>query len=85
MSDLFTLMSDYLCPFLRHEGPVSSQDFTDTIFSKELVILGSKVKMVTDRLLDLCTLIAKYDIFTSRLHGTTPHLMFVCFNQTFEE
>ena len=32
---------------------------TDIIFSKELVILGSKVNVVTDRILDLCILIAK--------------------------
>ena len=47
---------------------------TDIIFSKELVILGSKVNMVTDRILDLCILIAKYSIFISKLHGTIPHL-----------
>ena len=46
---------------------------TDIIFSKELVILGSKTNMVTDRILDLCILIAKY-IFISKLHGTIPHL-----------
>ena len=47
---------------------------TDIIFSKKLVILGSKANMVTDRILDLCILIAKYNIFISRLHGTIPHL-----------
>ena len=39
---------------------------TDIIFSKELVILGSKANVVTDRILDLCILIAKYNIF----HGS---------------
>ena len=38
---------------------------TDQIFSKELVILGTKANMVTDRILDLCILIAKY-IFISK-------------------
>ena len=47
---------------------------TDIIFSKELVILGSKANVVTDRILDLCILIAKYNIFISKLHGTIPHL-----------
>ena len=47
---------------------------TNIIFSKELVILGSKANMVTDRILDLCILIAKYNIFISKLHGTIPHL-----------
>ena len=46
---------------------------TDIIFSKELVILGSKANVVTDRILDLCILIAKY-IFIAKLHGTIPHL-----------
>ena len=47
---------------------------TDIIFSKELVILCSKVNIVTGRIPDLCILIAKYNIFTSKLHGTIPHL-----------
>ena len=47
---------------------------TDIIFSKELVILGSKANVVTDRILDLCILIAKYSIFISNLHGTIKHL-----------
>ena len=47
---------------------------TDIIFSKELVILGSKANVVTDRILDLCILIAKYNIFIAKLHGTIPHL-----------
>ncbi len=47
---------------------------TDLIFSKELVILGSQVNVVTDIILDLCILIAKYNIFISKLHGTIPHL-----------
>ena len=38
--------------------------FTEIIFSKELVILGSEVNTVSDRILDLCILIAKYNIFT---------------------
>ena len=47
---------------------------TDIIFSKKLVILGSKANVVTDRILDLCILIAKYNIFIAKLHGTIPHL-----------
>ena len=47
---------------------------TVLILSKELIILGSKVNVVTDRILDLCILIAKYNIFISKLHGTIPHL-----------
>ena len=42
--------------------------------SKELVILGSKANAVTDRILDLCILIAKYNIFIAKLHGAIPHL-----------
>ena len=45
----------------------------DIIFSKELVILGSKANIVTDRILDLYILIVKYNIFISKLHGTIPH------------
>ena len=47
---------------------------TDIIFSKELVILGSKANVVTDRVLDLCILLAKYTIFIAKLHGIIPHL-----------
>ena len=47
---------------------------TNIIFSKELVILGSKANVVTDRILDLCIFIAKYNIVISKLHGTIPHL-----------
>ncbi len=47
---------------------------TDLIFSKELVILGSQVNVVTEIILDLCILVAKYNIFISKLHGTIPHL-----------
>ena len=47
---------------------------TDIIFSKELVIHGSKANVVTDRILDLCILTAKYNVFISKLHGTIPHL-----------
>ena len=43
-------------------------------FSKELVILGSKANVVTDRILDLCILIAKYNFFIAKMHGTIPHL-----------
>ena len=56
---------------------------TDIIFSKELVILGSKANVVTDRILGLCILIAKYNIFISKLHGTIPHLN--VFTRFFEE
>ena len=44
------------------------------LLSRELIILGSKVNTVTDRIFDLFMLIAKYRIFTSRLQGTTPYL-----------
>ena len=54
--------------------PASQSYCTNIIFSKELVILGSKANVVTDRILDLCILIAKYNIFISKLHGTIPHL-----------
>ena len=47
---------------------------TDIIFSKELVILGSKANGVTDRILDLYILIAKYNIFIAKLRVTIPHL-----------
>ena len=47
---------------------------THIIFSKELIILGVKANLVTNRIIDLCILIAKYHIFTSKLQGTTPHL-----------
>ena len=43
-------------------------------FSKELAILGSIENVVTDRALDLCIIIAKYNIFISKVHGTIPHL-----------
>ena len=43
-------------------------------FSKELIILGVRTNLVTDRIIDLCILTAKYRIFTSKLQGTTPHL-----------
>ena len=63
---------------------------TDIIFPKELVSFVSKVKMVTDRILDLCILIAKYNSFTSKMHGTSPRLnafirylksMYSCFTE----
>ena len=44
------------------------------LLSGELIILGSKVNTVTDRIFDLFMLIAEYHIFTSSLQGTTPHL-----------
>ena len=47
---------------------------TDIIFSKQLVILGSKANVVTDRILDFCILIAKYNIYIAKLHGTILHL-----------
>ena len=47
-------------------------------FSKELVILGSKENVVTYRVLDLCILVAKYNIFISKLHGTIPHVNVFC-------
>ena len=47
---------------------------TNIIFSNELVILGSKANVVTDRILDLCILVAKYNSFISKLHGTIPNL-----------
>ena len=51
------------------------QHCTNDTFSKELIILGVRANLVTDRIIDLCILIAKYHIFTSILQGTTtPHL-----------
>ena len=41
--------------------------------SKE-IILGSKGDIATDRLFDLCILIAKYHTLSSKLQGTTPDL-----------
>ena len=32
------------------------------------------MNVVTDRILDLCILIAKYNIFIAKLHGTILHL-----------
>ena len=47
---------------------------TNITFSKELIILGARASLVTDRIIDLCTFITEYHIFTSKLQGTTPHL-----------
>ena len=47
---------------------------TNVTFSKELIILGVRANLVTDRIIDLCILIAKYHIFTSKLQDTTPYL-----------
>ena len=44
------------------------------IFLKELVTLSNKVNMVTHRIMDLCILIDKYNISSSKLHGTIPHI-----------
>ena len=30
--------------------------------------------MVTDRVLDLCILLAEYNVFISKLHGIIPHV-----------
>ena len=34
----------------------------------------SKANVVTDRVLDLCFLVAKYNFFISKPHGTIPHV-----------
>ena len=47
---------------------------TNVTFLKDLIILGVTANLVTDRIIDLCILIAKYHISTSKLQGTTPHL-----------
>ena len=47
---------------------------TNVTFTKELIILGVRANLVTDRIIDLRILIAKYHISTSKLQGTTPHL-----------
>ena len=52
---------------------------TDIIFSKKLFILGSKANVVTDRILGLCILTAKYNIFISKLHGSWYHPTPKCF------
>ena len=43
-------------------------------FTKEFIILGSKINIATDRILDLFILMAKHHIFTTKIQGTTPHL-----------
>ena len=48
---------------------------TDNLtFTKEFIILGSKINIVTDRILDLVILKAKHHNFTAKIQGTTPHL-----------
>lgn len=42
--------------------------------SKELIFLGLKDNVVTDRIFDLFVLVAKYHIFTSKLKGHTPNI-----------
>ena len=42
-------------------------------FTKEFIILGSKINIATDRILDLFILMAKHHIFTTKIQGTTPH------------
>ena len=59
---------------LMYRGSFIPASHIVLIFSKELVILGSKANVVGDRILDLCILIAKYNICISKLHGTIPHL-----------
>ena len=43
-------------------------------FTTEFIIIVSKIHIVTDRILDLFTLMAKHHIFTAKIQGTTPHL-----------
>ena len=47
---------------------------TNVTLLKELIILGVTANLVTDRIIDMCILIAKYHIYTSKLQGATPHL-----------
>lgn len=47
---------------------------TDITFSKELIILGSKQNVITDRIFDLIILMAKFHIFVSKLRDVNPHL-----------
>ena len=37
-------------------------------------MFSSKVNIATDRILDLVTLMAKHNIFTAKIQGTTPLL-----------
>jgi len=47
---------------------------------QELVILGCKQNIVTDRVFDLCILLGKYSIFVSKIQGVTPKFkMFIRF------
>ena len=48
---------------MYRDGFIPASHIVLIFFSKELVILVSKANVVTDRILDLCILIAKYNIF----------------------
>ena len=52
----------------------------DVIFSEELIILGTKENVITDRIIDLFILLAKYHIFTSKVKGTLPFLNIFVYN-----
>ena len=47
---------------------------TNITVLKELIILGVRANLVSDRIIGLCILIGKYHIYTSKPQGTTPHL-----------
>ena len=55
---------------------------TEIIFSTELVIPGNKTNVVTDKILDMCILIAKYNIFY--LKAAWYHPTPKCFYQILE-
>ena len=63
--------------FLLHVQSWINTNFThcdNLTFTKEFIILGSKINIVTDRILDLVILKAKHHNFTAKIQGTTLHL-----------
>ena len=50
------------------------------VLSKELVLMGVKRGVFTDRIVDLMVLLAKYHIFCSKLQETKPFLNVFLFN-----
>ena len=44
------------------------------LFTEELVVLGRKNKTITDKVMDLIILLAKWHIYKCKLQNTYPHL-----------
>ena len=44
------------------------------VLSRELILLGYKENIITDRIFDLIILMAKYHIYTSKLRNVNPYL-----------